>query len=237
MRVKAIIFDLFDTLLLIEGDFYTPSLMKLHNFLVKNGVSVEFEDFKRVYFEVRDRFYSESRQSFEEPHFKVRVSQTLGRLGYNFEPSSNIVIGATEAFAEEFMRYIRLDKEAPKVLEKLHEKYKLGLISNFAIPECGYKLLEQFGLRKFFDAVLISGEVNMRKPCPKIFEKALKALDVKASDAVFVGDMPDLDVAGPKKVGIKTVLLRRKALEECLNVKPDKIIASLGELLDLIEDC
>ena len=57
MRVKAVLFDLFDTLVLIEsGDsFYMPALQKLHKSLVKKGVKVPFEEFSRVYFEVRDQ--------------------------------------------------------------------------------------------------------------------------------------------------------------------------------------
>ena len=52
MHVEAVLFDLFDTLLLLEEDeaFYVPSLRKLHEFLVKNGIGVSFEDFRRVYF-------------------------------------------------------------------------------------------------------------------------------------------------------------------------------------------
>ena len=233
------LFDLFDTLLLLESQeaYYPPSLRKLHEFLVKNGVNVPFEDFSKVYFEVRDKFYSESRKSLEEPHFNVRVSQTLHRLGYDFHVSDKVVVGATMAFADEFMQYVSLDQDALDVLEKLHGKYKLGLISNFAIPECGWKLLDKFGLKIFFDVVVISGEVNRRKPSPEIFERALQALGVKASRTVFVGDMLDLDVMGPKKVGMKTVLIRRRPMEENADAKPDETITRLSELLAVLEDC
>jgi len=239
MRVEAVLFDLFDTLLLLEKQeaYYPPSLRKLYEFLLKNGISGSFEDFKRVYFEVRDKLYSESRESLEEPHFNLRISQTLQKLGYDFDFSDPIVVGATEAFANEFTRYVSLDTDAPYVLQKLHRKYKLGLISNFAIPECGWKLLEKFGLRRFFDVVIISGEINRRKPSAEVFEKALEALGVKASEAVFVGDMLDLDVAGPKKVGMKTVLINRRSLEENSDVKPDRVITHLSELLVALEDC
>ena len=238
MRVKAVLFDLFDTLLLLESDeiYYPPSLRRLHEFLVKNGVNVPFEDLRQVYFEVRDKIYSESRKNLEEPHFNVRVSQTLQRLGYNFDVSDPVVVGATMAFADEFMRYVSLDADALDVLQKLHGKYKLGLISNFGIPECGWKLLEEFGLKGFFDVVIISGEVNRRKPSPEIFEKALEALDIEASKAVFVGDMLDLDVMGPKSVGMKTVLIKRRPVGKNAYVKPDRIITSLRELLAALED-
>jgi len=239
MEVEAVLFDLFDTLLLLESQdaYYEPSLRKLYEFLVKNGVNVPFEDFSRVYFEVRDEFYSESRKSLEEPHFNVRVSQTLNRFDYDFDVSDQVVVGATMAFADEFMRYVSLDEDALDVLEKLHGKYKLGLVSNFAIPECGWKLLDKFGLKRFFDVIVISGEVNQRKPSSEIFQRALKALGVKASRAVFVGDMLDLDVMGPKKVGMKTVFIKRRPLKHDVDVKPDYVIKGLNELLAVLADC
>jgi putative hydrolase of the HAD superfamily len=237
MHVEAVLFDLFDTLLLLESGevYYTPSLKKLYEFLTRNGVRVDFEDFKRVYFEIRDRFYLESRQTLEEPHFNVRVSQTLQRFGYNLDVCDPIVTGATMAFADEFIRYVHLDNEAIKVLQTLKGKYKLGVVSNFAIPECGLKLLSKFGLKGFFDAVVISGEVNRRKPSAEIFEKALKALNVDASQTIFVGDMLDLDIKGPKNVGMKTVLIQRRPLEAVSDANPDWIIKRLDELLPLLK--
>jgi putative hydrolase of the HAD superfamily len=252
MQVDAVLFDLFNTLVLLENDdaFYLPSLKKLHKFLAKNGVNVSFKDFKRVYFEVRDKLYAEAERNLEEPHFNVRISQTLQRFGYNFGVSDPIVVGATEAFCDEFMRYMCLDKDAVSVLQKLRGKYKLGVISNFAIPECVEKLFDKFGLKEFFETVVISGSVNKRKPSPEIFEKALRALGVDASKAVFVGDTPSMDVKGARNVGIKSVLIKRKTSappdsisfvykppEEDANIEPDNIINSLRELLLILEDC
>lgn len=237
MRVKAVLFDLFDTLLVLEGGeaFYTPSLRRLHEFLSTKGVNVSFEDFRRVYFEVRDELYAEVEKSLEEPHFNVRVSRTLHRLGYNFKVSHPVVVGATSAFADEFMLYIRLDDDALDVLQKLRGKHKLGAVSNFAIPECAWRLLDKFNLRKFFDVVLVSAEVNRRKPSPEIFERALKALGVDASDAVFVGDTPSVDVRGAKNVGMKAVLVQRRPMEGVVKVKSDIVIGSLKELLGILE--
>jgi HAD superfamily hydrolase (TIGR01549 family) len=239
MQVEAVFFDLFDTLLLLEpGEVYYEScLMKLYESLVNNGINVTFEDFSRAYFEVRDKYYSESRQSLEEPHFNVRVVQTLQKLGFNLSTSNPIVSQATEAFAKEFMHHVSIDPDAYSVLQKLHGKYKLGLISNFGIPECGRQLLDRFGLSKFFDITLISGEINVRKPSPKIFERALNALSVRASRTVFIGDMLDLDIIGPKKVGMKTILIERRARQNHPEAKPDKIVKSLTELLSILDDC
>ncbi len=239
MQVEAVLFDLVDTLLLLEEDetFYVPSLKKLQEFLVVSGIDVCFEDFRRVYFEVRDEIYREVEESLEEPHFNVRVCRTLLRLGYDYDISHPVVVGATEAFADEFMRYVRSDDDALDVLQKLRGKYKLGLVSNFVIPECAWKLLDEFGLRGFFDVVLISADVNRRKPSPEIFESALKTLGVNASRAVFVGDMLDLDVKGAKNVGMRAILIERRPVERIADVEPDRVIKSLRELLVVLEEC
>lgn len=239
MQVDAVLFDLFNTLVLLKSGevFYTPCLKKLHGFLVENGVNISFEDFRRVYFEVRDRVYVETEKSLEEPHFNVRVSRVLQQFGFDFDVSSPIVVGGTGVFADEFMRYVRLDDEALDVLRILREKYKLGLVSNFAIHECVWRLLDKFGLNEFFDVILVSGEINKRKPSPEIFRRALNALGVDAAKAVFVGDMPGLDVKGAKDTGIKAVLIERKPIERILDVKPDRVVRGLRELLVVIEEC
>jgi len=251
MRVTAVLFDLFDTLVLIEGgdSFYMPSLEKLHKFLAEKGVNVSFEEFSRVYFEVRDKVYEEAKRNLEEPHFNIRVSRTLKRLGYNFDASDAVVSGATMVFAREFMSYVRLDENTIPVLKRLLGKYKLGIVSNFAIPECVQGLLEKFGLDGFFDVVVISGAVNRRKPSPEIFQKALKALGVDASETVFVGDTPSMDVKGAQNVGMKAILIERKTtVTDGLNslvwkpseierpLQPDKVIKSLNELPTVLED-
>ena len=239
MQVKAVLFDLFDTLLLLEKDeaYYEPSLRKLHDFLVRNRIRASFEDFKRVYFEVKDELYTEIAESLKEPHFNVRISQVLQRFGYNFDVSNPIVIGGTIVFADEFIRYVSLDDDALDVLRKLSGRCKLGLVTNFAIPECVWKLLDKFGLREFFDVVLVSAEINTRKPSPEIFERALKMLSVNASKAVVVGDTPGLDVEGAKNAGIRAILIERRPTEEIVGAEPDRVISSLKELFVLLEDC
>lgn len=239
MYGKAVLFDLFDTLLLVEGGnaFYAPSLRRLHEFLFKNGIKVSFEEFSRAYFEAREKLYAEADKSLEEPHFNLRVSCALRLLGYNFKVSDEAIMGATMAFFDEFMRHVRLDADAIYVLHKLHGKYKLGLISNFAIPEGVEKLLKEFDLERFFDVILVSGAINRRKPAPEIFEKALRALDVDASETIFVGDSIIADVEGAKNIGAKSILIQRKTIEEIVNVKPDKTIKSLKELLNVLQDC
>jgi HAD superfamily hydrolase (TIGR01509 family) len=249
--VEAVLFDLFDTLVLIDGGetFYEPALKKLHASLTQRKVNVSYDIFREAYFEVRDRLYDQSLRTLEEPHFDIRVAQTLEKLGHR-NISNEIVHEASMCFAREFERYVHLDADAIPLLTKLKRTHKLGIVSNFAIPEWVQILLEKLSLTDFFDTIIISGTVNRRKPSEEIFQKALKAIGVDASKTVFVGDTPNIDVKGAKIAGMKTVLIKRNRVltdipkariwrsddaEDCF--EPDFTIESLSELAAVLEKC
>lgn len=236
-RVRAVLFDLFDTLLLVRsgGNFSESCLRNVYNFLSMNGVSVSFEDFRRMYSEVRRRLYERSRGKLEEPHFRIRIHRILRELGYNHDISSPIVKGAVNAYSEEFMRHVHLDGDALPVLRRLRENnYKTGVISNFAIPECARKLISAHGLKNLLDVVVISADINRRKPSPEIFNFALNLLEVNASESIFVGDTPDIDVVGAKKAGMKAILIERRKADFRGGEKPDLAIKRLREILDFL---
>jgi putative hydrolase of the HAD superfamily len=238
MPIKAVLFDMFDTLMLIEKDhaFYNPSLKKAHSLLVKNGVNVQFKIFKDAYVKARDALYTEADAKLGEPHFNCRISNALKSLGY-FDVKSDVVAGATNAFCEGFLDYVRIDDHAKSILSKLRGKYKLGIVSNFAIPECVDKLLEKHGLEKLFDVVVVSAAVNKRKPSSEIFQIALKKIGVSAEDAVFVGDTVDADVIGPKAVGMKSIFIERRVQKDAEQACPNQTIKSLSELSEAIKNC
>ncbi len=239
MPVKAVLFDMFDTLMMIEKDhaFYNPAVKSMHTFLVKNGVAVSFAVFRDAYIKARDALYEAADEKMEEPHFNLRVRNALESLGYNYESESQLVTGATNAFCEEFMNYVRIDDHAVQVLRTLYGKYKLGVVSNFAIPECVQKLLNQQGLAELFDVVVVSAAVNKRKPSPEIFQHALKQLRVTAAETVFVGDTVDADIKGPTEAGMRTVYVDRRPQKDLEQSKPTQTIKSLSELPDALQKC
>ncbi len=239
MTIKAVLFDMFDTLMLIEKEhaFYSPALKQMYTYIVQNGIKVSFPAFRDAYIKARDELYDKADVNMEEPHFNLRVLNALQLLGYAAEANIKLATGATNAFCSEFMKYVRIDDDASNVLLKLYGKYKLGMVSNFAIPECVIRLLQQHDLYKFFDVVIVSGAVNKRKPNPVIFTEALSKLGVNACETVFVGDTVDADIKGPKELGMKTIYIDRRPQKELEQIHPDHIIKRLSELPDAIKRC
>lgn len=232
MPIKAVLFDMFDTLMMINrnNDFYSPSLMRMYKFLNAHGIDVSFTLFEQAYTKARDEIYADPEADLGEPHFNVRVSATLKALGYNQDISSPLVMGATEQFCKEFMTFVTPDPEAKKVLQSLHGKYKLGIVSNFAIPECVQELLEHHDFHGFFDVIVVSAAINKRKPSPEIFIAALEALGVSAAEAAVVGDTINADVEGAQAVGAKAIYIQRRIEPEAERIHPDRTIKKLSEL-------
>ena len=229
MPIKAVLFDFGDTLVDTPSDFdYETLLKQLHRSLVDNGVAVSYEDYQRAHVEIRDRIYAGN--SVREVAFPKRVSEALSRFGYSFEPRSKLMIDATEAFMEPWIRARTMERGVPSVLRKLGATYKLGLVSNFSWSSAVWKTLNRFNICEFFDAVVVSMDVEWRKPSPRIFRKALKEIRVLASEAVFVGDELDHDVEGSQRVGMRAVWLNKESRERNSPIKPDYTINRLEDL-------
>ena len=233
MQIKALLFDFGDTLIRTDKFDYDLCLRKVHESLVKDNVTMPYEDFKKVYFDVRNRLYKETEHSLREPEFRLRITETLQHFGYSFKQEDAVITKGADAFADAFVPMMQMDPYVPKLLRQLKTegKYKIGLVSNFAHPPALKKTLEKFDIAKYFDALTISGEVGWRKPSPKIFKKALRTLGVKASETVFIGDSPHHDVKGAKNSGIKAILVKKASMNEDEEYgNPDRHISELKEL-------
>jgi putative hydrolase of the HAD superfamily len=92
--------------------------------------------------------------------------------------------------------------------------------------------VEAMGLTSLLEVMVISEEVGIKKPDPRIFRMALDRLGVDASEAVFVGDNLELDIAGARGVGMRALWLNPDGKEVPAGVE---MVGSLGEILALIQ--
>ncbi len=87
--------------------------------------------------------------------------------------------------------------------------------------------LEAAGLRRYFDVVLDSALVGVEKPDPAIFHAALEALGVRPDEALYVGDLYEVDVVGARAAGVEAVLLcgSDRAEHRCRTVRSLAVLA------------
>lgn len=101
-----------------------------------------------------------------------------------------------------------------KVLKELSKKYKLGIISNLPHDSLIYELRNN-NLLNFFNPIVISYQVGVRKPHPKIYQEALRRANTIAKNSIFVSH-DDFEVVGAENIGMKGILV--KSLEEVIGI-------------------
>jgi putative hydrolase of the HAD superfamily len=106
---------------------------------------------------------------------------------------------------------------------------RLGIVSNSdgRVDQA----LTAAGLREYFEVVIDSSVFGTEKPDPAIFRAALEALDVAPEEALYVGDLYDIDVVGARAAGMDAVLLTSgggKQDPAC------RTAASIDELVDAL---
>ncbi len=139
-----------------------------------------------------------------------------------------------QTFAAQRRRLQRLMPDAREVLTRLGARYTLGLLTNGA-PDLQREKILASGLEPFFSAIAISGEHDIGKPKPEIFHRLLEELSVDAASAVMVGNSLERDILGARNAGIRSVWIRVPGSEEHADVHPDHTISALLELPAVLE--
>ncbi len=128
-----------------------------------------------------------------------------------------------------------LFEDALTVLTELEKDYRLALVTNGSPSLQNLKLEISPELIPYFEKIFISGDIGTGKPDPEIFNVVLKALDIKAEDAIMVGDNLNTDIIGANRTGIESVWLNRFDAENNSAVEPDFEIKSLKELKNILQ--
>lgn len=100
------------------------------------------------------------------------------------------------------------------ILTTFKERYPLVLVSNFYGNV--QAVLQDFGLLDFFDKIVESAVVGVRKPDPAIFGLGVNQLNIPAENTVVIGDSYDKDIVPASKNGCQTVWLQGPGWEDTL---------------------
>ena len=118
------------------------------------------------------------------------------------------------AVREAFWGGDRLDSGLLDDIRTLRTRVRLGLLSN-AFTDLRQVITDIWGFADIFDHMVISAEIGIMKPDPRIYQLALDRLEVQPGEAVFVDDFPH-NVEGARLLGIPAILFknRRQAWQE-----------------------
>jgi len=109
---------------------------------------------------------------------------------------------------------------------------KIGIVSNWDTRL--KSISDGLGLTRLVDFIVISAEVGVRKPDPKIFRLALEKAGVRPEEAIHVGDLPEEDAEGARRAGVRPVLIDRKRRITGAFPAGVHVVSSLADLTELL---
>ncbi|MEM5793030.1 MAG: HAD family hydrolase [Candidatus Aenigmatarchaeota archaeon] len=196
MPIKVVAFDLWNTLV------YDPSSEiheRIANILGFNN--------RQEFWDYCDKNFFGRKMTFYE-----FLEEFLRKNGIPLKKMEEI-----KELWEEARNNVKLFPSTIKTLRKLKKKYKLVLLSNTAGRE-GRETIERFGLGKYFDEIIISGEVGIAKPDPRIFQLILDRMKVKPEEVVYIGDNLEQDIVPSRYLGFRAILVdTRQKYPEYMN--------------------
>ena len=231
--IRGVFFDLYGTLL-CYGDMKAAGeswFRAIHRELVASGHAFDEETFVRLC----EEFLLQPEPPVQDDGLTVyerRMRVLVGELG--LELAVEELRQISEVSVAAWHAHTPLDPEAKSVLGELQGRYKLALISNFDHPPHVHRLLDELALRPFFDAVVVSGDVGVKKPDPTIFAPALEQTGLVANEALFVGDSPEDDVAGARAAGLQPVLIQRSLGADGRTEDGVRVVTELREVIGLV---
>jgi putative hydrolase of the HAD superfamily len=231
MKYKAVIFDLFGTLVdsydLVD---YSSALRETSSIL-----KIPHDDFRKVWHDTHEH----------------RVTGVFKTLEENLEYICRELKAPATKFDIKLAKMVRFDYLALTMTPRRYtietlsqlktDGYKMALISNCS-PETPV-IWPHTPFAPFFDVTVFSSAAGIQKPDPRIFLMATEKLGVKPQDCLYIGDGDSHELTAAAGVGMQPVLIKEEQKDGSMPVRyspeiddyPCPCISSLPEVLDILE--
>jgi HAD superfamily hydrolase (TIGR01662 family) len=241
--LRGAIFDLGSTLISNEynnrwADLRPRMLSALTADMRAQGLALDEVAFTDAFLRTFNDFDTQRQTHFKEITTEYVLRETFRAIhaapnGLDFDRALAAFFGPSEA----------LWRPMPGVHETLNElrrqSLKLAIVSNAADDANVQRLIDNHDLRPYFDPIVVSATVGVRKPNPRIFEPVVRAWGLPPAELVMIGDTLGADILGAKHMGFKSIWVTMESdtpynAAHRHTVLPDATAASLAELPGLI---
>ncbi len=222
MMIKAVLFDLDNTLI----DFMKvkrSSVDAAINAMLAAGVRVKKGRAEKVLYALYRKHGIEHQQIFQK-----FLREVLGRLDYKALAEGIVAYRKTQAgILQPYSDVV------PTLRELRRRRLKLAIVSDAPRMRAWLRLVEM-GLQSYFDVVVCFEDTGKYKHTGLPFKKALRLLQLKPEQCLMVGDWPERDIVGAKKLGIKTVFARYGATRKVRKSGADFEASSIRHVIDAV---
>jgi HAD superfamily hydrolase (TIGR01509 family) len=200
MTIKAVIFDI--------GGVLVRTSDRLPRLRLAERLGMTYTELSALVFDSPSAVQASFGQISEQKHWEI-ICQAL-----------HLPTSEWQTLEDEFFAGDLVDMQLVNYLRSLHPRYRTGIISN-GWSSVRPSLTEKWKIGDAFDEIIISAEVGLAKPDPRIFELALSRLNIAPAEAVFVDDFLE-NVEAARNFGLNAIRF----------LDPAQTLAELRHLLD-----
>lgn len=222
--IRAIIFDFYDTL--VYRDFAETERSRRE---IADIVGVPVERLNNLWRRDRD-----ARMLGEIPTLEDHLALLLRELGVEF--SAQLIADLARRERDGQRRAVHPYPNTEGTLATLRQLgFRLGLLSNTS--DAARIPIEHLGMGRFFDAIVLSHEVALLKPDPRIYLFTCQRLGVEPGECAFVADggFGELDAAHALGMLAVKIVQEGQSADYGISVYHDVLLSDIRELLALAE--
>lgn len=223
MKYEIILFDADETLY----DFKKSEREAFKNTMLKFNINYDENYHLKIYKEINSALWKEFEQGLvtqevlKIERFK-RLSKTL-KIRFDENEFAN-------SYIENLANASFLYDNSSELIETLNKSFRLAIITN-GLTSVQDKRIRQSSIAKFFDTIVISEEILIAKPNPKIFEHTLNLMNFfDKSKVLMIGDSLSSDIQGGINFGIDTCWYNPNKIINETSIKPTYEISNFDEL-------
>ncbi|WP_166382634.1 MULTISPECIES: YjjG family noncanonical pyrimidine nucleotidase [unclassified Polaribacter] len=222
-QIQHVFFDLDHTL----WDFEKNSDLAFQKVFTKHSITLNIETFLTVYKPLNFNYWKLFR---EEKVTKDKLR--YGRLKDSFDALNYTISDAIiDEMAVDYLDFLPdfnyLFDGTFELLDYLKDKYKLHIITN-GFEEVQNKKMMSSNIYHYFDKIITSESVGVKKPNPKVFTYALDIAKANKDNSIMIGDSLEADIEGAINVGMQAIYCN---FENNTSVKGD--FFSVNSLLEI----
>ena len=223
---KHIIFDCFGTLI----DTGSGSIEAVKKILNNVGCDVDEKVFYSEWKSLKKNLMLEETFFSEKDLFKISLGKMFDAYDINADASVEVKPMIDTLFG--------IRKVFPDVMETINTLDKMGIKYAIGSTTDTDSLMHFLDINKLtFSRIYTSENMKKYKPASDFYNTIINQEGWDVTETLFVGDNLIDDVAGPKSIGMKAVLLDRKNKFVADNdIKPDYVISTLNELISIIHE-
>ncbi len=240
--IKLVGFDLDDCLFDSTG-LSDRARVKGINAMIDLGLKIDRQNAKKMITEVVKEYGSNSSNHYNYFIRRYnRLEDVKEKIPYSLQ--FKYISAAVMAYHKEKIDSIKLYDDVKPCLIKLRERGLKSAIISDGLPIKQYEKILRLEIDDLIDLTIISDEIGIRKPNPKLFEFCLKKFNIEGPETIYIGDRLDKDIIPALLNNIHSVYIHRGGKYDTyktgdkfpVGIKPDYEISNLNEILDIIDE-